>query len=217
MTAQGSISHDCFCPGCEHNVRGLSPEGVCPECGRPVAEALNRIHWTIDPNGWSENGGETGSIHLHAGVLIIRSSPENHEHIANLLAHLRESLGLGGGESPLADAIREARLNHVLDERLLAFATAGGFPEDLVDLYDGPTPPDTEWRDGGVLLSVLVTSLDDAILALLRDQRFVIKAQSRTGPFIVGVAPLGRLDDLALLDVVRRIEPASLHAVLSAP
>ncbi len=179
-------------------------------------ELIDLVTEVIDPDSWYITGGDVGSIWYLDGHIIIRNTPESHQGVKNLLADLRKALGLPGrdeaGVAQRKDAIRQARLNHVLDERLLAFATADGFPENFVDLYDGPTPRDTEWRDGGVLLSVLVTSLDDATLALLRDQRFVIKAQSRTGPFIVGVAPLGRLDDLALLDVVRRIEPASLHA-----
>ncbi len=45
MTAKGAISNDCFCPGCEYNLRGLSPHDLCPECQRPVSEALNRSWW----------------------------------------------------------------------------------------------------------------------------------------------------------------------------
>lgn len=39
------ISQDCPCPGCGYNVRGLTPQDSCPECHRPVAQALNRVHW----------------------------------------------------------------------------------------------------------------------------------------------------------------------------
>lgn len=36
----GSIAIDLPCKGCDYNLRGLPPEGECPECGAPVARSL---------------------------------------------------------------------------------------------------------------------------------------------------------------------------------
>ncbi len=48
MTAKDPILHDCFCSGCEYNLCGLTPHDLCPECGQPVVESLNRIQWGRD-------------------------------------------------------------------------------------------------------------------------------------------------------------------------
>lgn len=47
---------DCFCHHCGYNLRGLSlePESTCPECGKPVAEAIDPTRFVPIPNspGW---------------------------------------------------------------------------------------------------------------------------------------------------------------------
>jgi len=37
------IDHDLPCVACEYNLRGLSPEGRCPECGNLIIDSINRI------------------------------------------------------------------------------------------------------------------------------------------------------------------------------
>jgi hypothetical protein len=34
------VQHNCFCARCAYNLRGLSPAGVCPECGAPIAISM---------------------------------------------------------------------------------------------------------------------------------------------------------------------------------
>jgi hypothetical protein len=103
--------------------------------------------------------------------------------------------------------LRAARLRAVLDARLVPFAEGEGFPNSLADLYDGPTPADTEWADGGALLSILLTDTSDATLASIRGLGVKIKATTERMKFIVAAVPLGRFDDLAMLEAVRRVEP----------
>ena len=102
------------------------------------------------------------------------------------------------------------RIENVLDERLRPFAAASGFPEELgAGIYDGPTPMDTEWVDGGILLTVKIENLDDAVIERLEEYaKLVVKTTVERDSFIVGVVPLGRLDDLALIPEVVWVEPA---------
>lgn len=36
----GYIDHDIVCSACGYNLRGLLPDGKCPECGTPIAESV---------------------------------------------------------------------------------------------------------------------------------------------------------------------------------
>jgi type II secretory pathway component GspD/PulD (secretin) len=44
----------------------------------------------VDPENWTDNGGETGTIQELNGSLIIRNTPGNHREITGLLSKLRE-------------------------------------------------------------------------------------------------------------------------------
>lgn len=44
----------------------------------------------VDPNGWSNNGGDIGSIDKFQGNLIVNNTPRNHREIHGLLSKLRE-------------------------------------------------------------------------------------------------------------------------------
>jgi len=44
----------------------------------------------IDPDGWQDNGGSTGTIQQLNGMLIITNTPKNHRAIQGLLSKLRE-------------------------------------------------------------------------------------------------------------------------------
>ena len=37
----GAIGVDVPCVACQYNLRGLTPEGTCPECGQAIAESLH--------------------------------------------------------------------------------------------------------------------------------------------------------------------------------
>jgi hypothetical protein len=39
------IERDLTCSGCGYNLRGLTPEGNCPECGKSIHEALEQERW----------------------------------------------------------------------------------------------------------------------------------------------------------------------------
>ncbi|MBI1190941.1 MAG: hypothetical protein GC200_09710 [Tepidisphaera sp.] len=61
------------CIGCGYDLRGLNPAGVCPECGRPVADTLdgNRL-WRADP-AWLKRVLNGLSLALLAMILSVLS------------------------------------------------------------------------------------------------------------------------------------------------
>jgi len=61
MAADDQIGEDCHCPSCGSNVRGLRPRDSCPECGRSVTEALNKLLW--------KRGEGLSTIPLSPGLL----------------------------------------------------------------------------------------------------------------------------------------------------
>ena len=48
----GRIVTDLPCKGCQYNLRGQLPSGVCPECGLPVEESLKSEHLRFADIGW---------------------------------------------------------------------------------------------------------------------------------------------------------------------
>jgi type II secretory pathway component GspD/PulD (secretin) len=48
------------------------------------------LQTNVDPEGWTDNGGETGAIQELNGSLIIRNTPRSHREISGLLSKLRE-------------------------------------------------------------------------------------------------------------------------------
>jgi hypothetical protein len=48
LDKDGYINEDVDCPDCHYNLRGIHPTGVCPECGKPVANALTALQFS-DP------------------------------------------------------------------------------------------------------------------------------------------------------------------------
>ena len=99
----------------------------------------------------------------------------------------------------------------MLDARLLPFALSHGAPEELVGLYDGPTPPGARWHEGGVLVVLLMHDTQPATLDALR--ALGLKIEDTAGDhLVVAACPLGRFDDLAMLDAVRRVGAAAVGA-----
>jgi hypothetical protein len=48
--ANSTLDKDVACVACGYNLRGLRPDGRCPECGRAVADSLKSEHWSqADP------------------------------------------------------------------------------------------------------------------------------------------------------------------------
>lgn len=55
-----------------------------------VRQLISILQETIDPEGWRDLGGDTGSIQELNGNLIITNTPRNHRQITGLLSQLRE-------------------------------------------------------------------------------------------------------------------------------
>lgn len=47
-----SFDVDLFCMQCRYNLRGLTPGGKCPECGKPIAESLRSDVLYLAPLPW---------------------------------------------------------------------------------------------------------------------------------------------------------------------
>ena len=94
-------------------------------------------------------------------------------------------------EAVMFQAWAEARLRNVLEDSLY---------QSLIDA----TSDDT------LLVSVLATSVDDDVLGALQQAGLTVKAKPTSGSFVVGETSTDRHVDLALLQAVRRIEPARL-------
>ncbi len=67
---------------------GDDPERISRE--ELVAQIVNIIQENVDPEGWRDLGGDTGSIQELNGNLIIRNTANNHRDIEGLLSQLRE-------------------------------------------------------------------------------------------------------------------------------
>ncbi len=106
-------------------------------------------------------------------------------------------------EAVMFRAWAEARLHNVLEATLY---------EMLVDASRDDTRPEDRAarQDDALLVSVLATSLDEDVLSALKEAGLTVKAKPTSGSFVVGETSKDRLIDLALLQAVRRIEPARL-------
>jgi type II secretory pathway component GspD/PulD (secretin) len=67
---------------------GDDPERLTRE--ELVAQIVSIIQENVDPEGWRDLGGDTGSIQELNGNLIIRNTANNHRDIEGLLSQLRE-------------------------------------------------------------------------------------------------------------------------------
>jgi general secretion pathway protein D len=55
-----------------------------------VEQIVSILQETVDPDGWVDNGGDTGTLQEFNGNLIIGNTPRNHRLIDGLLSQLRE-------------------------------------------------------------------------------------------------------------------------------
>ena len=95
----------------------------------------------------------------------------------------------------LAEARRRARLKRVLQVSLLA----------LVDGETGEAPA------AAVRVTVLLKTVDEPTQEILAEAGLAIEAASKSLPIVVGMADPEALEKLALLEVVRRIEPTRME------
>lgn len=112
----------------------------------------------------------------------------------------------------LAEARRRALLRGRLAPPLLPFAERTDLPDDLDAAYAGDKPEGVIWKDGGVLVTILVERADAAAAERIAALGARVEDSSVSTNIIVAVVPLGRLDDLALLEGVRRVEPTRFSA-----
>jgi type II secretory pathway component GspD/PulD (secretin)/tetratricopeptide (TPR) repeat protein len=57
---------------------------------RRTRQILDIIEANVDPDGWQDRGGDTGTVQELNGSLIITNTPRNHREIVGLLSKLRE-------------------------------------------------------------------------------------------------------------------------------
>ncbi len=112
------------------------------------------------------------------------------------LAALRDE-----AKKALDAAERRAKLERRLDPRLLAL---------LAKPQQGVPPAGITFVSGGIALSVLTSNLDDSTLDTLKKAGLVVASTAESVKVVVGVAPLDKLEGIALLDAVIFVEPAEL-------
>lgn len=181
-----------------------------------VQRILDLVTENVDPHHWVHMGGDLGLIRYLEGHLIVRTTAKNQERISILLSGLRRQLGLEEDQLSGVDDGRMRRLARIVDSRLLAFARGAGLPDEFDAGYRGLLPPDATCVDGGVLVAVLTTDLGATTLSNLEGAGLNTEVLAHAHSFVVGVIPLGLLEDLALTDGVRRVEPVRLPATATA-
>ncbi|MGE3109393.1 MAG: VIT domain-containing protein [Phycisphaerales bacterium] len=106
----------------------------------------------------------------------------------------------------LAALVREARIRAVVEESLVPFALGQGYPDVLGRLFDGPFPEHGVMIEGGLAVSLVVRDTEVDTLKKLGEAGLRVESHDAAARVVVGVIPLGRLDDLALVPAVRKVE-----------
>lgn len=65
LATQHDSDRDILCLGCRYNLRGLAAEGVCPECGLPIARSLSPGGFRLTNHRW------LGHLHFAAWLLLV--------------------------------------------------------------------------------------------------------------------------------------------------
>jgi hypothetical protein len=95
LDAAGHIDQDMTCIRCGYNLRGLSPDGVCPECGTAIGRSLHGDLLRFAPPDWVENLAAGMNwivaaiiIGIAAGALsVVLSSAVGARGLGELIAH----------------------------------------------------------------------------------------------------------------------------------
>jgi len=66
------INRDLPCLKCQYNLRGLSPDGLCPECGHSIRDSINESH------KWRPGLAVYVSLEILCGVLAALSLGSAH-------------------------------------------------------------------------------------------------------------------------------------------
>jgi len=105
-------------------------------------------------------------------------------------------------KKPTDEATRQAKIRRRLDPKLYDYSTGD---ETM------PAPYGFTVKDGGVLVSILVSAIDDTMIAALQHAGLNVEASVGSMNFVVGTAPRNQLHDIALVDGVRKIEPTKMQ------
>jgi hypothetical protein len=107
----------------------------------------------------------------------------------------------------LEGLIREARLAARLDRSLIPYTTAQGLAMSLPALHEGYTPQGATMVDGGIVLTILVKEVDDQTQERFTKAGLRVEMIDKPTRLVIGVAPAGRIAEIALVDGVRQVEP----------
>lgn len=66
---QGQLACDCFCVRCGYNLRGLSPDHVCPECATPIGKSVQGDYLQFSDPEWVEKLA-SGMNWVVAGIVL---------------------------------------------------------------------------------------------------------------------------------------------------
>ncbi|MCI0366499.1 MAG: hypothetical protein L0219_21770, partial [Phycisphaerales bacterium] len=211
-------------------LRGVQP-GAAPRARDEVMQQIiDIICDNVDPEGWQMNGGDTSGLQALAGTLIITTTPANHEAIVELLKQMREMVGVAPEaesrktepappvqidpkqlEEQITMAKRVARLRRVLDQRLWGCVTIeGSASEPSQNSALTPTLSQRE-REKEVAIAVLVGDASDGTVAELKSVGMRAEDVAEAIKVVAGFVAPDRLDDVALLECVRRIEPIQVN------
>ncbi len=113
--------------------------------------------------------------------------------IAELAEQARQTI-----RGVVAEARRQARLKRILDPVLLELVRN---PENLA------IAKDVKFLERGALLSILVKQINSDTLKALKAVGLTVEDTSKSINLVVGTASVLKLEKLALLEQVRRIEP----------
>lgn len=189
-----------------------------------IRTVINTIQENVDPEGWRDVGGEIGSIHELANLLVIRNTAKNRDAIRELLQEMEDRRNGqidddaklqatpedqaqeqarreadAKAMAALAAVQREDRLRRVIDQRL--------WPLALVRDDVGENKSD-ESRQCVEVVLLLKDVQDAAAITQLQTLGMRIDDRQVKLNLVAGeIDDVRRLVDVAQLDFVRRIEP----------
>jgi CheY-like chemotaxis protein len=161
----------------------------------------------IDPDSWGDAGGDEASIESFHGILAVLAPQDTQDQVAAMIG-AREfdqpAVNFGVDNSAQSAWAEHAiqrmnRLSRVLDPALLPLAVAPEVPEEPVGVRVSV--------GGGLRLTVLIESIDPPVIQAIESLGATVEGSSSAGPLVVASVPQSALWKLAMMDVVRRVEP----------
>lgn len=127
------------------------------------------------------------------------------------------SLALGEGVMPraaadISDTTSAASCSNMVDPQARQMAAQAGvelrdLDQDRAGAMIKADKRDAELLEQGVVVTVLLTSTEPAVLEQLRAAGMIVEDVQAKANVVVGIVPVGRLAEFALLECVRRVEP----------